>query len=87
MPEYILGIDYGSKRIGLAIGQNPTGSASPLCVITNNNNLWQKLPDILKERYIRHTIVGLPLNKDVSGNQFHVMPRISGPQVQQKPTV
>ena len=87
MPEYILGIDYGSKRIGLAIGQNLTGSASPLCVITNNNNLWQKLTDILKEWQIRHIIVGLPLNKDGSDQKFTVMTRNFAEQLQQKLSV
>ncbi|WP_395377126.1 Holliday junction resolvase RuvX [Marinicella sp. W31] len=84
MPEYILGIDYGSKRIGLAIGQSLTASASPLKVIANDNNLWQKLSDILKEWQIQHIIVGLPLNKDGSDQKFTVMTRKFADQLQQK---
>jgi len=71
----------------LVIVQTLTGSASPLCVITNNNNLWQKLADILKEWQMRHIIVGLPLNKDGSDQKFTVMTRNFAEQLQQKLSV
>ena len=75
MPEYILGIDYGSKRIGLAIGQSLTGSASPLRVIANDNDLWLTLKNILHEWRIQRIVVGLPLNKDGSDQKFTVKTR------------
>ncbi|RLA22849.1 MAG: Holliday junction resolvase RuvX, partial [Gammaproteobacteria bacterium] len=40
-PETILAFDFGSRRIGVAVGQQVTDSASPLGVINNG----EKGPD------------------------------------------
>ena len=84
MPEYILGIDYGSKRIGLAIGQNLTASASPLRVIANDNTLWPQLQSIVQEWQIQQVVIGLPLNKDGSDQKFTVMTRKFAEKLKQK---
>jgi len=68
----LLGFDFGKKYIGVAVGQEITGSASPLgsvkakdgipneAQLTKFINDWQ--PDFL--------VVGLPLNMDGSEQQL-----------------
>ncbi len=64
MPEVALGIDYGSKRIGLAMGQTMTQTARPLQVLTNNKGTMEQLLSIIKEWRITQLIIGLPLDMD-----------------------
>lgn len=64
MPEYVLGIDFGTKRIGLALAQTLTRQANALKVLNNNQQLWQDLQSIIKEWQIKKLIVGLPLDMD-----------------------
>lgn len=58
----VMGFDFGGKRIGIAIGQTLTGSASPLTTLTNVNNKpdWDKIEALLKEWKPQALIVGLP---------------------------
>ncbi len=59
-----LGIDYGEKRIGLAIS-DPLGlSAQGLPTIEriNGEDFLKKLADIIKEKGVSKIIVGLPKN-------------------------
>ena len=64
MPETVLGIDFGQKRIGLAIGQSFTGNANPLKVIGNNKDTLNQLQQIIKEWQINRVVMGLPLTMD-----------------------
>ncbi len=61
----ILGFDYGSKRIGVAVGQLISGTASSLVVVKNNPpELWLAIEDLLTEWKPVLLIVGLPLDLD-----------------------
>lgn len=61
-----LGIDYGEKRIGIAISDPGGRIAFPQKVIYNfgNKYLWKELETLLQENQILEVIVGLPLNFD-----------------------
>ena len=37
-PKTILAVDFGLRRIGIAVGQSITGSASPLGVVRNSED-------------------------------------------------
>lgn len=58
----VMGFDFGEKRIGIAIGQTLTSSASPLITLTNVNNKpdWDKIQSLLNEWKPQALIVGLP---------------------------
>ena len=60
----LLGIDFGTKRIGLAIGQSITGSARSLDIIPAKNGVpqWHQLTKVIKEWAVDAIVVGLPLN-------------------------
>src|SRR3989338_6104492 len=51
-----IGIDYGSKRIGLAVGDDVNKIAFPLFVLANDKNFLGKLEDICKEKKIEDKI-------------------------------
>lgn len=55
-----LGIDYGSRRIGLAVGNTETKLAQPLTTLSTEADYWQKLVDVIKEEQVEELVVGLP---------------------------
>ncbi len=69
MPKY-LGIDYGVKRIGLAVS-DPTGLiATSLKYIDASPALLENIENISKEREIDEIVVGLP--KNMNGTLGHM---------------
>lgn len=57
----ILGIDYGTKRIGLAISDETRQLARELA-IWSPAEFWQEIPKLVQEHTIESIVVGLPLN-------------------------
>ena len=71
MPETfrtLLGFDYGSKRIGIAIGQEVTGTVNPLTTLHSINSKpdWENISKLIKEWQPDLIVVGLPLHMDGS---------------------
>lgn len=66
MAECILAFDYGSRFIGVAVGQNITGTATPLPALTAKDGTpnWTQIEALLKEWQPQRLLVGLPLNMD-----------------------
>ena len=62
----LLGIDMGSKRIGVSICDENRKIATPYETIqfTNLNNLISRIKEIILENNIKGIIVGLPLKMD-----------------------
>ena len=62
----ILGIDYGQKYIGYAIGNDITYSSSTqgTIIYTNQKKLFQEIQNLVNEWEIKLIILGLPLNMD-----------------------
>ena len=59
-----LGIDYGEKRIGIAISDplGLTAQGLPTIERINGDDYLKKLADIIKEKDVSRIIVGLPIN-------------------------
>ena len=53
-----LGIDYGAKRVGLAISDESGGFAFPLTVLSNSEDLLDEVGKICKENRIEEIVVG-----------------------------
>jgi putative Holliday junction resolvase len=56
----ILGIDYGLKRIGLALTDPLETFAYPLKTIPNDKNLFKELAALIKEKNVEKIILGIP---------------------------
>ncbi len=66
----LLGFDYGLKRIGVAVGQELTGTASALLTVRANDGKpdWDTISKLIGQWQPDEVVVGLPLNMDGS---FH----------------
>jgi putative holliday junction resolvase len=66
--EVVLAFDYGTRRIGLAVGQTLTGTASPAGVLPARDGGpdWQRLGQSLREWAPSRLVVGVPYNMDGS---------------------
>lgn len=62
-----LGLDYGTKRIGLAHGDE-VGVATPLPAVLEpaGEARWTKLAAVIQQRRITDLVVGFPYNMDGS---------------------
>lgn len=56
----ILGIDFGTKKIGIAICNTEVKIASPLAVIRNDDNFLSALKKFLADEGIDKIVVGQP---------------------------
>lgn len=65
-PETILAFDFGLRRIGVAVGQSITSSASPLGVVANSEQGpdFDAISAIVNEWRPARLIIGLPMNAD-----------------------
>lgn len=64
MGQKLLGIDYGSKRVGLATGNIEAKVASPLKTLKNDETLVARIGDICEAEGIDTIVVGLPRGLD-----------------------
>ncbi|WP_029684335.1 Holliday junction resolvase RuvX [Tatumella saanichensis] len=62
----LLGFDFGTKSIGVAVGQQLTGTARPLKALKAQDGVpdWALIEKLLKEWQPDLVVVGLPLNMD-----------------------
>jgi putative Holliday junction resolvase len=66
-PQRLCAIDYGTKRIGLAVGDLQGGIASPLTTLTVTGGVDDQVRQIIEaadEYDVAEWVVGLPLNMD-----------------------
>jgi putative holliday junction resolvase len=64
----ILGIDYGSKRVGLALSDERHQFAMPLIVLNNTKNLLNDILKIIKEKNIEEIVMGESRNYEGEAN-------------------
>ena len=67
-----LGFDFGLKRIGVAVGQSLTRSASPLGTVAMRAGEpdWEAIARLVKEWRPDSLVVGLPYNMDLSEQEM-----------------
>jgi putative Holliday junction resolvase len=68
----LLGFDYGPRKIGVAVGQTITGSASPLTTIRSHGERpdWARIEGLIREWQPKAAVVGLPYNMDDSETEL-----------------
>ena len=69
-PATYLGFDYGTKRIGVAVGNTVSGSATALDTIAVKNEQpdWLHITRLIEEWQPDALIVGWPIQMDESDN-------------------
>lgn len=67
----LLGFDFGTKSIGVAIGQEVTGTASPLEALPARDGIpnWDSIEALYQQWAPQLVVVGLPLNMDGTKQQ------------------
>ncbi len=64
----LLGFDFGLRRIGVAVGQTATQTASALVTVSHSTQPdWQVISNLIKEWQPAGLVVGLPL--DAGGHE------------------
>ena len=60
-----MGFDFGTKRIGVATGQNLTGTAQGIATVGNNgkDGPWNEIEGLIHQWQPDMLVVGLPLDK------------------------
>lgn len=69
----LLGLDYGVKKMGMALGNTVTQDARPFDILVMNNGQpadWDNLLGIIDTWKIGRVVVGLPLNMDGSSSMI-----------------
>lgn len=72
-----MGFDYGTKKIGVAIGQLLTNTATPLAIVKANNGKpdWASIENLVNEWQPKRFVVGLPINMDDSESEMSLKAR------------
>lgn len=72
MTDIVMGFDFGKRRIGIAVGQSVTGTASPVGIVNAREGKpeWQKIDKLVEEWQPGVLVVGLPINMDDSGSEM-----------------
>ena len=58
----LLGIDYGERKIGLALADLETKIATPYKILTNSKDILAKISQICQREEIDKIIIGMPLS-------------------------
>lgn len=83
-PITVMAFDYGTRRVGVAVGNSVTGQGQALKTIAapNSDSLFKEVETLLKEWQPERLVVGKPLHPDGTehemtskairfGNQLH----------------
>ena len=64
--RFVLAVDYGRTRMGLALADTETRMARPLSTIerVNRNEDMRRLRELVREHGVKQVVVGLPLRLD-----------------------
>lgn len=65
-PRTLLAFDYGKRRIGVAVGQTLTATATPLAIVPcrRRGPDWREIARLIARWQPAALIVGIPLNMD-----------------------
>lgn len=72
MPKILLAFDFGMKKIGVAVGQSVTQSATALTEIAAKDGIpsWEAIEEIVHTWQANAFVVGLPYNMDGSEQEI-----------------
>ncbi len=76
-PHLIMAFDFGTQKMGMAVGQSLIESANPLPLFPMKDGIpvWDDLLKIVKQYQPTLFLVGLPLNMDDSESELSARAR------------
>lgn len=76
-PQMIMAFDFGTQKMGMAVGQSMIESASPLALFPMKDGIpdWNQLLKIVKQHQPTLFLVGLPLNMDDTESELSARAR------------
>ena len=66
-----IGIDYGSKRVGISLSDEMGKMAFPHGVFGNDDTLLTKLVTLIEEKGVKEIVIGHSLGRDGKPNEIH----------------
>ncbi|OTG89754.1 Holliday junction resolvase RuvX [Acinetobacter sp. ANC 3813] len=76
-PQMIMAFDFGTQKMGMAVGQSMIESANPLALFPMKDGIpnWDELLKIVKQYQPNLFLVGLPLNMDDTESELSARSR------------
>ena len=76
-PQLIMAFDFGTQKMGMAVGQSIISSANPLPLFPMKDGIphWDNLLKVVKQHQPNLFLVGLPLNMDDSESELSARAR------------
>ena len=76
-PQLIIAFDFGTQKMGMAVGSSLIESATPLALFPMKDGIpqWDALLKIIKSHQPNLFLVGLPLNMDDSESELSARAR------------
>ena len=76
-----LGLDYGQKRIGIAISDLSNTIATTYDVLANNRNFLESLKKVVESEKITHIVIGLPLHMNGAKGEKAILAEALGEEI------
>lgn len=67
----LMGIDFGSKKVGIAMSDELGMMAFPHGVVPNDSKLLATILSLVQEKQVGEIVIGHSLNKDGVANKIH----------------
>ena len=86
LPQVLLAFDFGMKKIGVAVGQSITESATPLTELVARDGIpdWGKILELIETWKADALVVGLPYNVDGSQQEVTLAAKKFGNRLQDR---
>ncbi|URJ23556.1 Holliday junction resolvase RuvX [Blochmannia endosymbiont of Camponotus sp. C-003] len=84
--DIVMGFDFGTEHIGVAIGQTLTYTAQPLTVLRSESGVpnWKHIKNIYNTWKPTIAVVGLPLKIDGSEQPITILAKIFAMQLKEQ---
>lgn len=79
-----LGIDYGTKRIGLAIASDEITIPAPLDTIANTGDIVAQLKTVIAEEQAEKVVLGIPVSMEGHEGAFAKKVRAFGKELKKE---
>lgn len=69
--EIVLGFDFGSQRLGVAVGNGVTRQARPLALIADVGDIrWRRIGELVASWQPARLVVGIPRHQDGTAHEL-----------------